>query len=40
MQQYLRDAQAGVVMPPANDRCIETVGRIALGVEAKTVAFR
>jgi alkylation response protein AidB-like acyl-CoA dehydrogenase len=39
MQQYLRDAQAGLVMPPANDRCIETVGRIALGVEAKTVAF-
>tara|TARA_R110002167_G_scaffold134130_2_gene319545 strand:- start:812 stop:2002 length:1191 start_codon:yes stop_codon:yes gene_type:complete len=39
MQQFLRDAQAGLVMPPANDRCIETVGGIALGIEAKTVAF-
>lgn len=37
MQQFVRDALAGQVMPPANDRCIETVGRIALGVEAKTV---
>lgn len=40
MQQYLRDSFAGIVMPPANERCIETVGRIALGVEAKTVAFQ
>ncbi|MCZ6605600.1 MAG: acyl-CoA/acyl-ACP dehydrogenase [Alphaproteobacteria bacterium] len=39
MQRYLRDAQAGPVMPPANDRCIETVGRIALGLEAKTLEF-
>ena len=39
MQQYLRDAQAGPVMPPANDRCIETVGRIALGLDGKTVEF-
>ncbi len=39
MQQFLRDALAGQVMPPANDRCIETVGRIALGVEAKTIEF-
>jgi alkylation response protein AidB-like acyl-CoA dehydrogenase len=39
MQQFLRDALAGQVMPPANERCIETVGRIALGVEAKTVEF-
>jgi len=39
MQQYLRDALPGLVMPPANDRCIETVGRIALGLEAKTVEF-
>ncbi len=39
MQQYLRDAQAGPVMPPANDRCVETVGRIALGLEGKTLEF-
>jgi len=39
MQQFLRDAQAGPVMPPANDRCIETVGRIALDLEGKTLEF-
>ncbi len=39
MQQYLRDALAGPVMPPANDRCIETVGRIALDLEGKTLEF-
>lgn len=39
MQRYLRDALPGLVMPPANDRCVETVGRIALGLEAKTVEF-
>lgn len=39
MQQYLRDAQAGLVMPPANDRCIETVGRIALDLDGKTLEF-
>lgn len=30
---------AGVVMPPANGRCLETVGKIALGLEAKTLEF-
>ena len=39
MERYLRDAIAGVVMPPANDRCLETVGKIALGFEAKTLEF-
>ena len=40
MQQYLRDAMAGLVMPPANDRCLETVGKIALGLDAKTLEFK
>jgi len=40
MQRYLRDSFAGLVMPPADDRCVETIGRMALGLEAKTVAFR
>ncbi len=39
MEQYLRDALPGLAMPPANDRCIETVGRIAPGLEAKTQEF-
>ena len=39
MERYLRDAMAGLVMPPANDRCLETVGKIALGLPAKTLEF-
>ncbi len=40
MQQYLRDAIPGLVMPPANDRIIETVGKLALGLSGKTLEFR
>lgn len=40
MQQYLRDAIPGVVMPPANDRCLETVGKLALGLGAKTLEIK
>ena len=39
MERYLRDSRAGLVMPPANDRCLETVGKIALGLPAKTLEF-
>ena len=39
MERYLRDAMAGLVMPPANERCLETVGKIALGLPAKTLEF-
>ena len=39
LERHFRDALAGVVMPPANDRCMETVGKIALGLEAKTLEF-
>ena len=39
LERHFRDALAGVVMPPANDRCMETVGKIALGLEAKTLDF-
>ena len=40
MQRFLRDSFAGLVMPPADDRCVETIGKMWLGEEAKTVAFR
>ncbi len=40
LERHLRDAMAGLVMPPANDRCLETVGKIALGLEAKTLDFK
>ncbi|MFP6890419.1 MAG: acyl-CoA dehydrogenase family protein [Nitrospinota bacterium] len=39
LERHLRDAMAGLVMPPANDRCLETVGKIALGIDAKTLDF-
>ena len=39
LERHFRDALAGIVMPPANDRCMETVGKIALGLEAKTLEF-
>jgi hypothetical protein len=39
LERHLRDAMAGLVMPPANDRCLETVGKIALGIDAKTLEF-
>lgn len=39
LERHLRDAMAGLVMPPANDRCLETVGKIALGLDAKTLEF-
>jgi len=39
MERYLRDAMAGLVMPPANERCLETVGKLALGLPAKTIEF-
>lgn len=40
LERHLRDAVAGIVMPPANDRCLETIGQIALGREAKTLDFQ
>ena len=40
LERHLRDSIAGIVMPPSNDRCLETVGQIALGLEAKTLDFQ
>jgi alkylation response protein AidB-like acyl-CoA dehydrogenase len=33
LERYLRDARAGVVMPPNIDACLETIGMIELGVD-------
>jgi len=33
LERYLRDARAGVVMPPNLDACLETIGMLALDVE-------
>jgi len=27
-------------MPPSNDRCLETVGKVLCGLEAKTLDFQ
>lgn len=40
LERMMRDARSGVVMPPANDRCLETIGKLELGLEASTLAFR
>jgi len=33
LERYLRDARAGVVMPPNLDACLETIGMLALDVD-------
>ena len=33
LERYLRDARAGVVMPPNLDACLETIGMLALGLD-------
>jgi len=35
-----RDALAGPVMPPANDRCLETAGKLLCGLRAATLEFQ
>lgn len=39
LERYLRDALSGPVMPPSNDRCLETIGKLCLGLEAATLEF-
>lgn len=33
LERYIRDARAGVVMPPNLDACLETIGQLALDLE-------
>ena len=40
LERWHRDALAGPVMPPANDRCLETIGRIVSGLRAATLEFQ
>ena len=40
LERWHRDALAGPVMPPANDRCLETIGRIVFGLDAATLEFK
>src|SRR5215813_13608920 len=40
LERWHRDAMAGPVIPPSNDRCLETVGKILCGLEARTLDFQ
>jgi alkylation response protein AidB-like acyl-CoA dehydrogenase len=40
LERWHRDALAGPVMPPANDRCLETAGKLLCGLEAATLEFQ
>jgi len=40
LERWHRDAMAGPVMPPSSDRCLETVGKVLCGLEAKTLDFQ
>ena len=40
LERWHRDALAGPVMPPSNDRCLEVIGRIACGLRAATLEFQ
>ena len=40
LERWHRDALAGPVMPPSNDRCLEVIGRIVSGLRAATLEFQ
>ena len=37
LERLRRDALSGPVMPPANDRCLETIGKLECGLPALTI---
>lgn len=39
LERWHRDAICGPVMAPANDRCLETIGKILCGLEGKTLEY-
>jgi alkylation response protein AidB-like acyl-CoA dehydrogenase len=39
LERWHRDSLAGPVMPPTNDRCLETIGKILCGLKAATLEF-
>lgn len=40
LERWHRDALAGPVMPPSNDRCLEIIGRTVCGLRAATLEFQ
>lgn len=39
LERHLRDAMCGPVMAPANERCMETIGKLLCGLEGKTLEY-
>jgi alkylation response protein AidB-like acyl-CoA dehydrogenase len=39
-ERWHRDSLAGPVMPPANERCLETAGKLLCGLQAATLEFQ
>lgn len=37
LERFIRDARPGVVMPPSSERCLETIGRVTLGLDATPI---
>jgi len=40
LERWHRDALAGPVMPPSNDRCLEVIGRLVCGLRSATLEFQ
>ncbi len=40
LERWHRDALAGPVMPPSNDRCLETIGKMLCGLPAATLEYQ
>lgn len=40
LERWHRDALAGPVMPPSNDRCLEVIGRLVCGLRSATLDFQ
>ena len=40
LERWHRDSLAGPVMPPSNDRCLETIGKVLCGLKAATLEFQ
>jgi alkylation response protein AidB-like acyl-CoA dehydrogenase len=40
LERWHRDSLAGPVMPPSNDRCLETAGKLLCGLRAATLDFQ
>ena len=40
LERWHRDSLAGPVMPPSNDRCLETIGKLLAGLRAATLEFQ